>query len=269
MVKAEFNSYAKTYKEWSDVQVLTGSHLIQKLKETIGNKAVSSIIDLGCGDGCGTNHLHKTLKSASTLGIDSSTNMIERATRNYSTINTLQKNPKGKSTPQLNFQLNTIQDLDAAYFSEFDLIYSNASLQWVSDLQSFFQKIKQSRAINSDQMVSFSLFTSKTLTELSQGLESIGRTDSLPTATFLDKESIGSILKSTFTDVVIWHESIVKPFTTINELFDSLKYTGVRDKDREKGLWTPRQLRDLKSYYEKNWGQYRLTYDVVYGVISR
>ncbi|MBT6120515.1 methyltransferase domain-containing protein [bacterium] len=268
MVKAEFDLYAKTYNDWSDVQKLTGSHLTQKLVEMIGEKSISTILDLGCGDGSGTNCLHKTLNSLSTLGIDNSKNMVDRATHTYSSGRNKTTEPEKNGGHQLNFQVQTIQDLDASYLSQFNLIYSNASLQWVADLQGLFQKIKQSRSINPDQMVSFSLFSSKTLTELSQGLQAIGRTESLPTARFLEKELIGEMLKTTFGDIHIWQETVIKSFTNINELFKSLKYTGVRDKDRGKGLWTPRHLRELKGYYEEKWGQFRLTYDVVYGVLS-
>lgn len=75
------------------------------------------IVDLGCGTGDLTHHLHETLAAASTLGIDKSGRMLSRAGG---------QGPAGLSFAQA----------DLAEFTRgepFDLVFSNAALQWTSN----------------------------------------------------------------------------------------------------------------------------------------
>lgn len=72
-----------------------------------------TVIDLGCGTGETTLELHRALLASSTLGIDSSPQMLAKA----------------PAAPGLRFEL-----LDIAHASgEFDLVFSNAALHWVPD----------------------------------------------------------------------------------------------------------------------------------------
>lgn len=73
---------------------------------------VESIIDLGCGPGNSTAILKKYFKHAHITGLDYSSNMIQKAKENY---------------PDLNFVQGNVQDFSGSY----DLIFSNACLQWV------------------------------------------------------------------------------------------------------------------------------------------
>ncbi|HVY55836.1 MAG TPA: methyltransferase domain-containing protein [Thermodesulfobacteriota bacterium] len=72
-----------------------------------------SVIDLGCGTGELTRMLADSLPRSDVLGIDSSPDMLERA--------------KTKERKGLRFELGSIEDVSG----EWDLIFSNAALQWV------------------------------------------------------------------------------------------------------------------------------------------
>jgi len=76
-----------------------------------------SVIDLGCGTGELTMEVHRELSASSTLGIDSSINMLEVA--------------KKLQTDEVRFDLCDVESLksDRAY----DVIFSNAALHWVAD----------------------------------------------------------------------------------------------------------------------------------------
>lgn len=74
----------------------------------------ASIVDIGCGPGNSTSVLHKTFPKASILGIDSSPNMIEKASQTH---------------PELTFSLCSAQSLEG----EYDALFSNACLQWIPD----------------------------------------------------------------------------------------------------------------------------------------
>jgi trans-aconitate 2-methyltransferase len=74
------------------------------------------ILDLGCGDGALTTELHARLGASETVGVDSSPAMLARA--------------GGRAGGGLRFEAG-----DAATWSggPFDLVFSNAALQWVPD----------------------------------------------------------------------------------------------------------------------------------------
>jgi trans-aconitate 2-methyltransferase len=73
------------------------------------------VIDLGCGTGELTSRLAKLLPDSEVLGIDSSPDMLEKT--------------QAFKAPNLSFQLRDIQEIEGAW----DLIFSNAVIQWVED----------------------------------------------------------------------------------------------------------------------------------------
>lgn len=74
------------------------------------------VVDLGCGTGALTKHLHETLRAKETLGIDSSEAMLARAA--------------GETSAGLRFERG---DLAAFAAHDLDLVFSNAALHWVPD----------------------------------------------------------------------------------------------------------------------------------------
>lgn len=73
-----------------------------------------TVLDIGCGPGNSTNIVKKTFPNAKIIGIDSSQDMIEKASLSY---------------PDLHFELCDVNSLTGKY----DVIFFNACLQWVPD----------------------------------------------------------------------------------------------------------------------------------------
>jgi trans-aconitate 2-methyltransferase len=73
------------------------------------------VIDLGCGTGELTLQLAERLPGSQVLGIDSSPEMLERASQN--------------KHPRLRFEQGLIQEASG----EWDLVFSNAAIHWVED----------------------------------------------------------------------------------------------------------------------------------------
>ncbi len=82
-------------------------------------------IDLGCGTGELTAHMHSHLAAHSTLGIDSSASMLEKT--------------KQLETPGLKFQEDDISSFN--HIEKFDLILANASLQWCDHHPELFSRL--------------------------------------------------------------------------------------------------------------------------------
>lgn len=96
------------------------------LLQLIDVSADLNVIDLGCGTGELTSKLAEILPNANVLGVDSSEEMLAQST-------TFVK-------PQLKFEQRTIEaQLNTG--QKWDLVFSNAALQWVDDHEALLSKI--------------------------------------------------------------------------------------------------------------------------------
>ncbi len=90
------------------------------------------IIDIGCGPGNSTEALWLRWQTAHIVGIDSSAPMIERARASY---------------PALTFVLCDANRVSDVFPKPFDLVFSNACLQWIPEherlLPSLFSLVKR------------------------------------------------------------------------------------------------------------------------------
>jgi len=77
------------------------------------------VVDLGCGTGRLTRHLHEHLHARDTTGIDRSARMLEDAQRSA-------------RPAELHFEVGTIESFPPPG-ETFDLVFSNAALHWVED----------------------------------------------------------------------------------------------------------------------------------------
>lgn len=87
-----------------------------------------SVIDLGCGTGELTSHLHNQLRARNTIGLDSSEEMLKKSSQFLS--------------EGLHFTKGNIEIWKAP--GEFDIIFSNAALQWCTNHRQLFQRLRES-----------------------------------------------------------------------------------------------------------------------------
>ncbi len=96
------------------------------------------VVDLGCGTGDLTKVLHEELGAKETVGIDSSDAMLERAQSVHSAV------------PGLSFAEGDI----ATWLGEnLDLVFANASLQWVDDHLNLLARMRT--ALSADGQLAF------------------------------------------------------------------------------------------------------------------
>ncbi len=85
------------------------------------------ILDLGCGAGELTAWLHGELGAAETVGIDTSQEMLAQAAAH--------------ARPGLRFERMDILDAVDTYAGQFDLVFSNAALQWITGHEALLPRI--------------------------------------------------------------------------------------------------------------------------------
>ena len=115
---------------WSAAQYLqVGGERTQPCRDLaslIPLDAPAAVIDLGCGPGNSTSVLAARWPEASIVGLDSSSDMIAAASREY---------------PGLQWQLADIASWAATETRCYDIVFSNASLQWTRDHDTLFPKL--------------------------------------------------------------------------------------------------------------------------------
>lgn len=84
-------------------------------------------VDLGCGTGDLTAELHRRLRCQSTLGVDTSPAMLERAAAH--------------AGDGLRFKVADLAAFEAK--EPFDLVFSNAAVQWVPDHPRLFERLRR------------------------------------------------------------------------------------------------------------------------------
>ncbi|MDF5732493.1 MAG: methyltransferase domain-containing protein [Rhizonema sp. PD38] len=84
------------------------------------------VLDLGCGSGKLTQYLHHKLVARETVGLDASENMLYKA-----------RQLEGNG---LRFEFGQIEDDPVP--GKFDLVFSNAALQWVNGHEALFEKLR-------------------------------------------------------------------------------------------------------------------------------
>ncbi len=83
------------------------------------------VVDLGCGDGALTAWLHEHLEAGETIGVDNSDTMMAATTK--------------QAKPGLRFQQHDIAAWNPT--ERYDLIFANASLQWVPDHEALIPRL--------------------------------------------------------------------------------------------------------------------------------
>ena len=119
---------AEEYKDNSPNQKKWALELLSKAQL----RGYESVLDIGCGDGEITALIAGKVNRGRVIGIDSSSEMIELANQRF----------PSKTHPNLFFILKDAKDIN--FNCEFDLIFSNACLHWVTDHLPVLKKIKKS-----------------------------------------------------------------------------------------------------------------------------
>jgi trans-aconitate 2-methyltransferase len=91
----------------------------------ISKRPAGRVVDLGCGTGLLTAELHRDLAASATLGVDSSDAMLARA--------------RTLEVQGMEFIHGDISEWQPA--APFDVVFSNAALQWVGDHHALFARL--------------------------------------------------------------------------------------------------------------------------------
>lgn len=252
LLRRAFDAAAATYDEAAVLQREVGERLIERFE--LIRLTPERVLDVGAGTGATTATLMQHFRKAAFTALDVSPRMLERARR------------RGRPWRRPRCVAGDAEALPFADNS-FDLVFSNMTLQWCSDLDAAFAEMQ--RILRPEGLLMFSSLGPDTLHELrSAWSEADGYSH---VNAFVDMHDVGDALaRKGFSDPVMDTEHFTLTYDRVRELMADLKAIGAHNVTggRARGMTGRRRLRAMEAAYERHRGadgRLPATYEVVYG----
>ncbi len=244
VIARNFSRYSDLYDNYCHVQNAVGLQLFSK----IGDRRFKNILELGCGTGNLTNLLSQRFPEAKIKAVDISEKMLKVAESKINKDN-------------IEFILADAEEIE--FKEKFDLIISNASLQWFNDLRGVLNRY--SDILDDGGLILFSIFGPDTYKELNLILKPLIKDKDIAAVNFCDFEELCLLFKNNFKACACEKEIIEKDFTSLNDLLKSIKYTGVRGEGLHRNLrFTETVLKRMERSYIEIYGKIKVTFEVFF-----
>lgn len=234
-----------------DREAVFQKEMARLLAETIknDNPNADSILDLGTGTGFLIDKISNIYPKAKIYGLDIASGMVETAANKFKD----------------NKNISIIEgDIEALPFSEnsFDLIISNASLQWLKDLKRAFKGIN--KILKKEGYLYANIFGERTFGELRSSMESMDLTYPF---NFTEKNNLRDILKETGFTFQIHTEFFYKYYPDLMTFLKKVKEIGAGNISRVKNNLGQRKfLNDLEKEYISKYADkngLKVTYEII------
>jgi malonyl-CoA O-methyltransferase len=266
-VRASFDAAAEKYDDVAVLQREIGNRIIERLE--LVRLEPKTILDIGAGTGVGTESLSKVYKNSRVIAFDLAPNMLKQARQRGNWLSRY----KNQLFNKRGFICGDAEYLPFADNS-FDLIYSNATLQWCTDLDHTFSELK--RILRPNGLLMFSTFGPDTLKELraSWKVADTGFNDTTEHTAhvhdFIDMHDIGdAMMRAGLAEPVMDVENFTLTYPDAYQLMRELKTLGANNVTigRRNTLTGKNRINNMIKAYEsfRTDGFLPATYEVVYG----
>jgi malonyl-ACP O-methyltransferase BioC len=233
LIRKRFQKSLETYNSEAVVQKDMASNLINFLTDNSGNK-FGKIFEIGCGTGNLTEKIIKNLD----FQVFSANDIMEESKEYVKNL-----------SDRILFIPGDAENIDIP--AGFDLIISNASFQWMSDLPEFLKKLHT--CLNKGGILAFTSFSPDNFNEISQ------LTDSQ--LQYYSQLELIYLIKDTFEPAYIHNETKILTFNNPLEVLKHIKRTGANILNLK--VWTKKDLNEFQINYVKYFssnGKVNLTY---------
>lgn len=227
------NRFAKnisSYNENAKIQ----KKMANKLITFLTRKNYKKILEIGCGTGFLTEIANQCLEFDSYKTID----IVKECESYIANIN-----------PKIEFSNIDIESFIENDTNRYDLIISNATLQWIENFKETIDKIYS--RLNKDGEFIFSTFGNENFREIFQ-----------VTGLTLNYYSIEE-LKGCFPKAEFYSEMHIMAFNSPKDVLKHLKFTGVNAIEQK--IWTKKNLQEFETKYRVLYpNKQTLTYNPIY-----
>ncbi|TAJ06878.1 malonyl-[acyl-carrier protein] O-methyltransferase BioC [Marinilabiliaceae bacterium JC017] len=225
LVRKRFRSAAQTYDVHAPVQQEMAKALVELARPFVSEK-VNRVLEIGCGTGL----LTRQLLNHYAIGEFFVNDLVPEAADNIAAIVSDYK------VPRMQFMEGDIEIIDLP--QQVDVIWSGATIQWVDDLEGFFNRA--ARALNSDGHLVLSSFGRDNYKEI-KAITGFG----------IEYKSMEAVVESAaqhYEPVAMkaWTQAMY--FSTPCEVLKHMRYTGVNGVASTS--WTRRDVAAFESSYQ-------------------
>ncbi|OGR05170.1 MAG: hypothetical protein A2511_01790 [Deltaproteobacteria bacterium RIFOXYD12_FULL_50_9] len=246
-----FSRAAGTYDGYAQIQSSSALHLGRMLAAL--DCSLLTVLEIGCGTGTFTRIVHDSIPEARILSLDFSAGMIGAAGR------------KLGEQPRVNFLcLDAEAYLRTAAGESFDLVASNATLQWLDDIEGALVGI--ARVLRPGGYFIGSMFGPESLRELARGLSAVrGSAVAIAAGGFPDLAGLKAMLARAFADFFVEEMRIERKYDSLPELLAHMRKTGTTGGGRPSPpILTRAGLDELAAWFVREKGGYVLTYQIFF-----
>ncbi len=219
LIKKRFGRKLKEYNENARIQKRMAEKLISMLSQT-KKESPSDILEIGCGTGLLTEYSVNNLSYKTYTAID----IVPDCEEYIKSINN-----------EIKFVSGDIEEYIVSDNKKYDLIISNAALQWIDDLTDFVEKLTYK--LNDGGTLLFSSFGIENFREI---FFVTGKT-----LNYLSKKQYEEKLEK--YKPLIEEEAWIMAFKTPQEVLKHIQNTGVNALSSE--VWTKRDLINFEKEY--------------------
>jgi malonyl-CoA O-methyltransferase len=252
VIREKFSRAANSYDSYAKVQTEVALKLAAKLPPVSKKKEIRTILEIGCGTGNFTALLAARFPGAKIVALDFSPEMIAKARHKLGKNNIDFICAEGEGF------------LGAAPGKSFELVVSNGSLQWFTDIDKALHDI--ARILTPGGSMSCSIFGPESLQELGQGLTAIQTLpESLAAQKFPQPERLQRALDRHFNEGTVEEELLAKEYRSAHDLLLHIKKTGTSGwQPTMQQPLTPARVSRLDAWFVNNLGSCRVTYQVFF-----
>lgn len=152
-LRRRFSASASSYDSYALVQKKMAQKLIGEVKAAAKKQSNLDVLEIGCGTGYMTGLLLQELENAKLHALDIAPGMIEEASKKFGRV--------------VEFRCEDVENAD--FECEYDLIVSNATFQWLNEIESTFSKL--AGCLKTGGFIVFSTFGEKNFWELNEAFK--------------------------------------------------------------------------------------------------
>jgi malonyl-CoA O-methyltransferase len=255
-MRAAFEQSAAHYDAVALLQREVADRLLERLE--LLRIQPATILDLGSGTGYCSAALAAHYPRARITSLDLATAMVQKSRARFSRWSRLRRGHQF-----------VCADAEALPFADqsFDMLFSNLTIQWCSDLETTFTEMK--RVLKPGGVVLYTTLGPDTLRELRASWAAVD--SQVHVNTFLDMHEVGdAMLRARLAEPVMDMEQLTITYQDALTLMRDLKSLGAHNVNpgRHSGLTAPQKLRAVMQHYEQfrqSDGLLPASYEVVYG----
>lgn len=244
LIKSRFSKYARTYDKYAKIQ----KAIADKLGSFLPDTSAQNVLDIGCGTGTFTKVLREKYKSSHITAVDISPQMIEVA--------------KNKMHKEIDFVVADAEEIDTD--KQYDVIASNATMQWFYNLDKTLAKYKKMLA--KDGAVVFSIFGPLTFHELAWVMEDVtNKKMVINSRKFLGRVELEQMLKKHFKHCRIKEEVIKEKHKSLRSLLSKIRYTGTQGSAMSgRGLLGKETMKKAEELYKQRYKSIEATHQMFF-----